>query len=144
MKTGRPTIYTKELADKICLLLADGDSLLKISKRDEMPSRSTIHEWLLDETKKEFSDSYEKAVNIRTENMFDELENIADISDTIESPMRSRLRVDTRKWYLSKVMPKKYGDKIDMTSGGKELPKPLLYVLNNLSNKENSETKEED
>lgn len=25
---------------------------------------------------------------------------------------RSRLRVDTRKWYLSKLAPKRYGDKL--------------------------------
>jgi len=31
----------------------------------------------------------------------------------------------------------------DVTSGGKELPKPLLYVLNNNSNQEDSKPKEE-
>jgi hypothetical protein len=29
---------------------------------------------------------------------------------------RSRLMVDTRKWLLSKMFPKKYGDKIDAAS----------------------------
>jgi len=31
---------------------------------------------------------------------------------------RSRLRVDTRKWVLSKVLPKVYGDKLDLNHGG--------------------------
>ena len=30
-----------------------------------------------------------------------------------------RLRVDSRKWLLSKVLPKIYGDKLDVTSDGK-------------------------
>ncbi|MEU6504669.1 hypothetical protein ABZ895_34575, partial [Streptomyces californicus] len=29
-----------------------------------------------------------------------------------EHVQRSRLRIDTRKWYLSKIMPKKYGERI--------------------------------
>lgn len=33
---------------------------------------------------------------------------------------RSRLRVDTRKWLLSKLNPKKYGDKLDLTSDGEK------------------------
>ena len=31
-----------------------------------------------------------------------------------EHVQRSKLRVDTRKWYLSKILPKKYGDKINV------------------------------
>lgn len=31
-----------------------------------------------------------------------------------EAQARSRLRVDTRKWYLSKVLPKIYGDKMTL------------------------------
>lgn len=34
---------------------------------------------------------------------------------------RSRLRVDTRKWLMSKLAPKKYGDKVDVTTGGESL-----------------------
>lgn len=125
-KGGRPTIYTPELAQEICQRVADGESLLSISKDEKMPVRSTIHEWLL--TRTEFSDKYNDAVNVRTENMFDELEKIADLPDEQESPMRSRLRVDTRKWYLSKVMPKKYGDKVDLTSDGKAIKGNIITL----------------
>lgn len=38
---------------------------------------------------------------------------------------RSRLRIDSRKWLLSKLIPKKYGDKMDVTSGGEKLLPPL-------------------
>ena len=85
-----------------------------------MPGRDTIHRWLLDENKKSFSHKYELACNIRTENMFDELIEIADTVEPTETN-KGRLRVDTRKWYLSKVMPKKYGDKLDITTKGKKI-----------------------
>lgn len=35
-----------------------------------------------------------------------------------ERVARSRLRVDTRKWMLSKMLPKIYGDKIETTHKG--------------------------
>ena len=126
MKRGRPSIYSEELALEICRRIAEGESLLKICKDDKMPCRKVVHLWLLDGTKESFLHNYKTAVDVRTENMFDDLNEIADVKDEDESPNRSRLRIDTRKWYLSKVMPKKYGDKIDVTSDGK--------TINNLSN----------
>lgn len=63
--------------------------------------------------------------------MADELFDIADETsqDTItdaegnarpnsEWITRSRLRVDTRKWYLSKLAPKRYGDRLDVAVTG--------------------------
>lgn len=35
-----------------------------------------------------------------------------------ENIQRSRLRVDSRKWLLSKVLPKVYGDKLDLVHQG--------------------------
>lgn len=42
---------------------------------------------------------------------------------------RSRLRVDTRKWYLSKVLPKIYGDKVDMNLTGEVSIKRVVADL---------------
>lgn len=119
---ARPTIYTEELINKICKRMEEGESLKKICADPSMPVRSTIYEWLLDKDKKEFSDKYEKASNTRTEQMFDELEEIA--SNPKIDVKRARLMTDVRKWYLSKIVPKKYGDKIDLTSGGDKITQP--------------------
>lgn len=156
-KPGRPTKYTKALGEKICLRICDGESLRSICRDEKMPTRSTVHLWLLDETKKEFSDQYKFAVDVRTDNMFDEIEEIADdgTNDWTERELndgyvvtvvnsehiqRSRLRVDVRKWALSKLMPKKYGDKLDLTTDGEKLPTPLLpyEIFNNNSDEESS------
>ncbi len=121
-KIGRPTKYSEKVGEQICSYIIEGKSLKKIGEMEDMPTRATIHNWLLDKEKKEFFDKYEKAVNIRTENMADELTEIADSVDPAETN-KGRLRVDTRKWYLSKIMPKKYGDKqeIDVTSKGEPI-----------------------
>ena len=130
-KTGRPTSYKPKLGKEICTRIAEGESLRKIVKDDHMPSAVTIFNWLLDEDKKEFLNQYEAARNIQAEVMFEELLEIADDSENDvetrvnsdgeeyevankEYVQRSRLRVDTRKWYLSKVLPKKYGEKLEL------------------------------
>ena len=154
-KLGRPVTYTKKLGDAICARIAEGESVRHLVKSRNMPSSSTIFRWLLDEKYKDFWEQYEKSRNIQAELMFEELLDIADETENDwvkigkrkvpnkEMVLRSRLRVDTRKWYLSKVLPKKFGDKIDVTSGNK--PIPLLHALrDNNSNKKDSQTQEED
>ena len=136
MKVGRPTKYNIKIGKEICKRISNGESVRSIVKSEEMPSAVTIYSWLLDENKKEFLNQYEIARNHQAELMFEELLEIADESkDIIVGDDKSdgarvqanRLRVDTRKWYLSKVLPKKFGDKMDVTSDGK--PIPLLYAL---------------
>jgi len=133
---GRPTTYTPELGQTICERISLGESLRNICKEEGMPALSTVMKWNLDEDKKEFSEQYEKACNTRAELLFEELLEIADtteegIEETIKGDLietkkgdmlgHRRLKIDTRKWYLSKVMPKKYGDKMDVTSDGKAI-----------------------
>jgi hypothetical protein len=40
---------------------------------------------------------------------------------------RSRLRIDTRKWYLCKLAPKRYGEKVSVEATGGE-GGPLVVV----------------
>lgn len=115
---ARPTIYNEELSRVICERIAKGESVRTICKDDDMPDAGSIYNWLLDEDKKEFFKQYAKAKDAQAELMFDELLEIAD-KGNMDDSNRARLRVDTRKWYLSKVLPKKYGDKLDMTTDGK-------------------------
>lgn len=86
-----------------------------------MPRASTIIDWV--NTDKEFGERYRKAKEVRAEMLADEIMDIADDStnDFIETENgkaidyehinRSRLRVDSRKWYASKILQKQYGDK---------------------------------
>lgn len=62
-----------------------------------------------------------------------------------EHIQRSRLRVDTRKWLMAKMKPKKYGEKLDLTTKGDKLPAPILAnVHRNDSHTESDGTEEED
>ena len=128
-KRGRPSIYTPELAQTICCRIAEGESVRSIGRDDDMPTEATIRGWALDDLNGFFS-QYTRAVQIRAMRWADEITEIADdgSNDTYvdengnertnaEVVARSRLRVDTRKWMLSKVLPKVYGDKLDVNHG---------------------------
>ena len=107
---GRPTRYSAPVGKAICKMLADGG-------------------WALD-PQHPFSPQYNQARLVAYHGLGDELLEIADDSskDVVERQSkdgstntvidhdniaRARLRIDTRKWFLSKMLPKIYGDKLD-------------------------------
>lgn len=130
---GRPSVRTPENAAKICAGLAVGLSLRSVCKQDGMPDIATVIRWLADD--EEFRAQYARAREDQADAMAEELLEIADdgSNDWMEREgkdksigwvlngehvQRSRLRVDARKWLMSKTKPKKYGDKIDVEHAG--------------------------
>lgn len=93
-----------------------------------MPSKSAILKWLTEHP--EFVDQYARAREAQADHFAEEILEIADdaSNDWMERKgegdesggwalngehiQRSRLRVDSRKWLMSKMAPKKYGDKL--------------------------------
>lgn len=114
-KVGRPSSYMQEVADDICMLLAQGESLRKICERPSMPSLSMVFRWLNE--KAEFRDQYARAREAQTEAMLEDLLAIAD-SAKPEDVQVAKLRVDTRKWAMSRLAPKKYGDRVAQEISG--------------------------
>lgn len=124
MAGGRPTIYTEELGIAICERIADGESVASICRDEAMPASSAIYRWIPDHP--EFKERYEKAKEDGLQVIAEELLDIADNGSNDwmtkndpdnpgfllngESIQRARLRVDTRKWLLSKLAMKTYGD----------------------------------
>jgi hypothetical protein len=112
---GRPSIFSLELADRLCERLADGETLRAICRDEGMPDERTVRRWALDDLEG-FAGHYARAREIGYQGMADDLTEIADAKDG--DPARDRLRVDTRKWLLSKALPKIYGDKQQIEHSG--------------------------
>lgn len=128
--------YTEENKEKIFSLICDelekGYSLRSILRCEDMPSSRTFFKWV-DEDKDKVK-QYERSLELRSEMLFDEIIEIADkqSEDVGEDEngnkvinhnivQRNRLQIDARKWALSKMFPKKFGDKTDVTSGGEKI-----------------------
>jgi len=132
-KNGRPSKYTDKLADKICQMIAQGQSVRSICAKKDMISMQTFFRWLRENDK--FREQYARACEERS---YMHAEDIIEIADNAtndymeklegdgyifnsENVQRSRLRIDTRKWLMSKLNPKVYGDKLDMTTNGNDI-----------------------
>ncbi len=128
---GRPTRYTPEVAADICTRLAEGESLRAICRDNAMPALRTVLGWLFDGDHEEFSQQYTRAREAQAEVWADEIVSIADEATrdlttdkdgkeivSHENVQRSRLRVDARKWTAAKLLPKKYGDRLQHTGEG--------------------------
>ncbi|MCO7048553.1 ubiquitin carboxyl-hydrolase [Proteus terrae] len=100
-----------ETAHDICSKLAEGESLRSVCRRPGMPSKATVFRWLSENA--EFRDQYAKATEQRADALFEEMLEIADdvLPDSAEVA-KAKLRIDTRKWSLARMSPKKYGDKV--------------------------------
>jgi hypothetical protein len=133
---GSPSIYSEELGAKICEGLREGRTLRSICAAERMPSKTTVLTCAADPNHP-FSDHYARAREVGYKQMADDLIDIAD-GKSVEwteadagggdkpsdhdrdAVQRDRLRVDTRKWLLSKALPKVYGDKIVSELTGKD------------------------
>ena len=107
-KRGRPTEFEQAIADAICQRMALGESLRSICRDEEMPAESTVRLWAVSD-RAGFYAQYARARASQMEAMAEDIIDIAD--DKEEDPQRARLRVDTRKWLMSKIAPKVYGDR---------------------------------
>jgi transposase len=131
---GRPSKYTKRLADRICAELAMGKSLRTVSKAVGIEIE-TIYRWI--RTKSEFQERYAQSKQDAADSMAEEILDIADngTNDWMtfnghrvtnrEAIERSKLRVDTRKFLMAKMKPKKYGEKLDIDARVSQV-KPIL------------------
>jgi hypothetical protein len=119
--------YTEEqvhdILDKVLIRIENGEALRTILKDDDMPSSRTFFKWL--DSNELYVKQYARACEIRAENLFDEIIEIADDSsgDTKydkdgnsyldnEYVQRSRVKIDARKWVLGKLNPKRFSDKV--------------------------------
>lgn len=126
-KLGRPSAYTDAIAEAICNRLSEGETLIAICRDEGMPSERTVRSWVRSNLN-DFSPKYTQARELGYQRMADELLEISDDGSNDwmlrydednegwqangEHLQRSRLRVDTRKWLLSKALPKLYGDRL--------------------------------
>lgn len=128
---AKPSTYSEKVAQKICDRIAEGEPLRQICRDERMPAWRTVYHWR--SKNEEFAARLASARDMGADAIAEETIEIADdtSNDTIvtengEKPngewiARSRLRVETRLKLLAKWSPKKYGEKIDVTSDGEKL-----------------------
>lgn len=127
--------FSPEIVEAVCEELTKGKSLRRIERMEGMPTMSGIMKWLaqgdaykaageVGHPKALFVEQYARALLVRADSLFEETLDISDDNEcdsylddegktiyNLDHIQRTKLRVDTRKWMVGKMNPKKYGDK---------------------------------
>ena len=135
-RNGSQPVYSRALAERICARLATGESLRAICRDPGMPSEMAVRLWAMEdrgaETGAGFASLYTRARELGCHSIAEEIIEISD-----EDPIgpdgyvdngaiqRARHRTDSRRWFLSKLMPRQFGDKVTQEIVGNE-DQPLI------------------
>jgi len=146
----QPVVQRKSAAERInsfgvekaLALIEDGELSYKKIGALVGCTGGTVREWLEDN----HGEQYARAVRRRYENL---AESIIDITDTVPSMLENgatdsggvahqRLRMDARRWLVSKMLPKVYGDKLvqEITGANGGAIKTEMQVSRKLSREE--------
>ena len=145
--------YTDELFESICDTIATSkDNLIKICKGKGV-TYSAFKKWLKEDEEKDEENSkglvaqYARAKQDQADYFSELIVDVAFEDGDDEKPFvganhiqRDRLKIDALKWSASKLAPKKYGDKLDVTSKGEAIkPVDLSSLVNNFMTDEGDE-----
>lgn len=113
---GRPSRYAADLANRICERVAEGESLRRICRDPDLPSRTTVHRWL--SAHPDFAGHMAGARELQADSLVEEILEIAD-SEAGQAPsadkvraqslQRDKLRIQARQWCAARLAPHKYG-----------------------------------
>lgn len=132
-RPGAVSIFTPALFTAICDRISRGESLRSVCRDPEMPHKSTVLRWLHE--RPELRAQYARARDDLMEYWASDILEIADdgtldlvpglnkYGDEVMVPnhanvQRDRLRIDSRKWLLSKLAARTYGDHLAVDVSG--------------------------
>jgi len=129
--------YSPRLFADLCARIADGATLPQACRAEGVTACSIVFRWMGKYPKA--AEMYARAREARAELHAEEIIAISDDSSNDwmqiegknvidhEHIQRSKLRVDTRRWLLSKLVPKQYGDKMQV--GGDPAGSPVVVEI---------------
>lgn len=122
----KPPKYTKAEFEPIFSRIAEGDALYKVCK--EKGTMSLQHFYSCIAIDDSLFEKYVRAKELCADKIFEETKEIADgVKADNNEVQKARLQVDVRKWQAGKLRPKKYGDKLDLTTDGDKI-EGIVYL----------------
>jgi hypothetical protein len=124
-----------QITELVLQRLTEGESLRKACIEADI-APSTFLGWV--EADEQLSERYARARATGADLEFDKLEELAAEPPPLNDKGQvdsgwvqwKRMQIDTAKWTLSKKRPERYGDKLDVTSGGKAVGLAINIDLN--------------
>jgi hypothetical protein len=118
-RPGAPTMYTAELANRICEKLETGQTLRSICMEEGMPERGTVAvDWV--DRHPEFAVQYARSLQAGIDALGEQTRDDSLATISPENVPLARHRFDVARWYIGKRSPKKWGDKVQAEISGPE------------------------
>ena len=116
---GRPSLFTGELAERICDELIDGKSLVEICNAEDMPNRRTVLRWM--DADADFAAKCTRARELQADFEHDRMAMLEkDVISGAVDPQAARVVFSSKQWRASKLAPKKYGERVTNEHVGKD------------------------
>lgn len=116
-----------EELERVIERMCEGESLRQICADPAMPSVGGVLNYAMlrrgadDPFVQRFAEAYSLAKEIRAEAWADEIVDIADMTEADRDHVaKDKLRIESRKWLLSKLLDRQYGDKSKHEVTGKD------------------------
>jgi hypothetical protein len=109
MSAGRPSMYSDELAERICDSMVEGADLVTVCKAEDMPARSTVYRWM--DERPEFKTRIARAREGLADFYDHKIGMIAEACKA-ETANADRVKISALQWRASKVAPRTYGDRV--------------------------------
>jgi len=131
-----PIWIDDEHMPKILNLISNGVLMIDIYRMEGMPSSFVINQWLQDpKWHLEYARARERMAHVVAETAIKEA-----TENNTDDPQRARLKFDARRWYVGKIAPRVYGDRVQHQV---ELGESYVEALRVASQRINQRIKEE-
>jgi hypothetical protein len=102
-----------KLKDRVCDLVAAGETDATIEMVEGMPSAQSIRRWRIED--EVFCSNYARAREARADFRADRIDGyVSKVVDGTLDPNAARVAIDAEKWQAGKEKPKVYGDRLQL------------------------------
>jgi hypothetical protein len=103
-----------EIQEKVVEAIQTGRSLRQVCQDDGMPDFRTVQRWIVSDG--QFAVRYARARTAQADTLFDRMEAVEEaVSAGTMDSHAARVVLDSMRWRASKLAPKVYGDRLDVS-----------------------------
>lgn len=121
-RRGPKSKLTEQVIEDICSHIAVGGSLRSYCEAPDTVSIGRVIAWLADKSGDRLctvlQEQYARARDAACEAISGDILDIADTATDSDSASAARVKIDARKWWLSKMRPQQFGDNVGLQIGG--------------------------
>jgi len=102
------------MVDALLVQIETGKSMREVCRMDGMPDHTTVIRWMRDDAA--LATRYARARTAQADTLFDRMEAVEEAvaAGTMDSHA-ARVVLDSMRWRASKLAPKVYGDRLDVS-----------------------------